>query len=180
MLINAGRSALLIVDVQERLMPAVAEADAVVRNCARLMRAAARLDVPILVSEQYPKGLGATLGELADLAPPEAVVSKMHFSCSADTEYARRFAALGRDQAIIAGIETHVCVLQTALGFRRAGHECFVVADAAASRSPDDKAWALARLGGDGVAIVTTEMVLFEWLEKAGTPEFKELSRLVK
>ena len=161
-------------------MPAVAEADAVVRNCARLMRAAVRLDVPILVSEQNPKGLGAMLGELADLAPPEAVVSKMHFSCAADPEYARRFAALGRDQAIIAGIETHVCVLQTALGFRRAGHECFVVADAAASRSPDDKAWALARLGGDGVAIVTTEMVLFEWLEKAGTPEFKELSRLIK
>lgn len=180
MLIEADGSCLLVVDVQARLAPAVAESEGVVANCAVLMRAAARLGVPILVSEQYPKGLGPTVEALAGLAPPGSVLAKVAFSCLGDADYARRFAALGRPQAVIAGMEAHVCVLQTAMDVLAAGGSAFVVADAVSSRAPDNAAAALDRLAGAGATVVTTEMVVFEWLRRAATPEFKELSRLIK
>lgn len=180
MLIDAGKSALLIVDVQEKLMPAMAEPDRVVENCAVLMRAAGRLDIPVVVSEQYPKGLGSTVPSLADLAPPGSILPKLHFSCVADPTIAAVLAAYERAQVLVAGVESHVCVLQTALDVKENGARCIVVADATSSRAAANKDTALARLREAGVEIATTEMVLFEWLRQAGTPEFKELSRLIK
>jgi nicotinamidase-related amidase len=180
MLLDAGKSSLLIVDVQENLAPVMADPRAVYRHCAVLLRAAARLEIPITVSEQYPKGLGHTVGELLALAPPGAQVGKMHFSCAADAALKQRLDAYGRPQVVIAGIEAHVCVLQSALGFKQAGYEVAVVQDACSSRNPDNHRAAMERLRANGVDIVTTEMVVFEWLHCAGTPEFKELSKLIK
>ena len=134
----------------------------------------------MVVSEQYPKGLGPTVGELLELAPDGAVMEKLHFSCASDPAIRARFDAGGRDQVVIAGIEAHVCVLQSALGFAQAGYKVAVVADACASRTEANHEAAMARLAANGVEVVTVEMVLFEWLHRAGMPEFKELSALIR
>jgi nicotinamidase-related amidase len=180
MLIEARRSALLVVDMQERLMPAMDVGGVATANAARLMEAAGRLGVPLLVSEQYPKGLGRTIPALAALAPTGTVAEKLTFSCLADQGWRARFEKLDRRQAILAGVEAHVCVLQTALALKAAGYEPAVVADAVASRRPESRAAAFDRLRANGVEVVTTEMVLFEWLGQAGTPEFKALSGLIR
>lgn len=180
MLIEREKSCLLIVDVQEKLAPAMAESAAVIRNAGILMQAAARLAVPLVVSEQYPQGLGATVPELRALAPDSARIAKLSFSCAADPALQQRIEEAQRSLLVIAGMEAHVCVLQSALGFRRAGYGIVVVADAVSSRMPANREAALQRLRENGVEVATTEMVLFEWLGQAGTPEFKELSRLIR
>jgi len=180
MLLNRDQACLLVVDVQERLAPAVADSAAVIRNAAILMQAAARLGVPVVVSEQYPKGLGPTVAELRGLAPDEARLTKLSFSCAGDPGLRRHLSACGRKQLVICGMEAHVCVLQSALGFKCDGYEAYVVADAVSSRAPANCTAALVRLRENGVETVTTEMVVFEWLGQAGTPEFKELSRLIR
>ncbi len=180
MLIQAEQSALLVVDIQTKLLPAMAAPDPVVSNTARLMRAATRLGVPLLVSEQYPKGLGPTVPELAALAPVGAVLEKNAFSCAGDAGIVAKVGSLGRSQLVLCGIESHVCVLQTAIGFRALGYAVFVAWDATSSRREADRDLAAARLRAEGVALVGTEMALFEWLGKAGTPEFKEISVLIK
>lgn len=158
----------------------MADARSVYGGCALLLRAAERLGIPLTVSEQYPKGLGPTVGELKVLVSPDSIVEKLHFSCAAEPAVAQRVQALGREQVVIAGIEAHVCVLQSALGFKALGHQVFVVADACSSRNPANHQAAMRRLEAAGVGVVTTEMVVFEWLHRAGTPEFKELVALVK
>jgi nicotinamidase-related amidase len=180
MLIERDRSCLLVVDVQEKLAPAMADPAGVIRNVGILMQAAARLGVPLLISEQYPQGLGHTVPELRSLAPESARVAKLSFSCAADPGLRRRIEQVERPLIVIAGLEAHVCVLQSALGLRGAGYQTVVVADAISSRTPASREAALARLRENGVEVATTEMVLFEWLGQAGTPEFKELSRLIK
>jgi len=180
MLLARERCCLLVIDVQERLLPAMQSPERVVANCAVLLKAAGRLGVPVLLSEQYRKGLGATVPELAALVPEGPAVDKSEFSCAAAPGYAEKLEATGRDQLVVAGIEAHVCVLQTALQFRERGYPVFVVADAISSRRPESVALAISRMRDAGVVPVTTEMVLFEWLGRAGTPEFKELSALVR
>src|SRR5512144_676432 len=180
MLMSAAQSCLLVVDMQARLVPTMATPQAVVDNTRVLIEAAKRLHVPLLVSEQYPRGLGPTVPEIAALVPADRTLKKMHFSCIGDADFAGRFREIGRRQAIVAGVEAHVCVLQTAEDLLSAGTETFVVADATSSRTERNHSAAIERLRRDGARIVTTEMVVFEWLAKAGTPEFKELSALVK
>ncbi|MGE5441466.1 MAG: hydrolase [Bacteroidota bacterium] len=180
MLMSAGESCLLVVDMQARLVPSMATPRTVVDNARILIEAAKRLDVPLLVSEQYPRGLGPTVPEIADLVPADRTLQKLHFSCIGDADFADRFREIGRRQAIVAGVEAHVCVLQTAEDLLAAGIDTFVVADATSSRAEKNHAAAMERLRDGGARIVTTEMVVFEWLTKAGTPEFKELSALVK
>ncbi len=180
MLIERQRSCLLVIDVQERLLPAMAEGGNVVANAAVLIKAANRLGVPVLLSEQYPKGLGPTVAALSALVPEGPAVAKTEFSCAAAPGYLDRLRATGRDQLVLAGIEAHVCVLQTALQFRSLGYAVFVVADAVSSRKLESVGLALARMREAGAVPVTTEMVLFEWLGRAGTAEFKELSALIR
>ncbi|TVR80819.1 MAG: hydrolase [Rhodospirillales bacterium] len=180
MRMRADQSCLLVVDIQERLAPAVRDPQAVVANTERLLRGAACLSIPVLVSEQYPHGIGETVPALRSLLPAGAVVEKIHFSCLDDAGYATRLRSLQRRQAVVAGMEAHVCVLQTAEGLIEAGYDVFVVADAVSSRVPANHDRALQRLSTDGAHIVSTEMVLFEWLNKAGTPVFKELMALIK
>jgi nicotinamidase-related amidase len=180
MLLSAENACLLIVDVQQRLLTAMDSPRAVMSGCSLMMKAAGVLDVPMVVTEQYPEGLGPTVEPLAELAPEDAFFSKLHFSSARNPAIRGKIDSLKPDQVVIGGIEAHVCVLQSAIGLKEAGYEVFVVADATSSRSASNHAAAMSRLREAGVGIVTSEMIVFEWLEKAGTPEFKELSRLLK
>lgn len=183
MLLDRNRSQFLLVDVQDRLVPAMHEGERMVEACAVLMQATQRLGIPTTVSEQYKKGLGATIERLSNLKGDAPVLEKMHFSCAADTAIVNRVQSVanaGARQVVLAGIEAHVCVLQTALGFKDMGLDVFVVSDATTSRKQESVDVALSRYRHAGVNVVTTEMALFEWLHIAGTPEFKELSKLIK
>ena len=180
MLIKAERSCLIVIDVQERLVPAMQAPARVIRNAQILMTAATRLGIPMLLTEQYPKGLGPIVPELKDLAAAGKVLEKMHFSCMSDDKFAAEFKGLGRDQAVIVGMEAHICVMQTGVDLMEQGYQIFVVTDATSSRTLDSEKACLDRLGAAGAGIVTTEMVVFEWLGRAGTPEFKELLGMIK
>ncbi len=181
MLLDATKASLLLVDVQERLLPAMADGEQVIRNSRVLLHVAKALGLPVTVSEQYPKGLGHTVPALADNAAQ--VFDKTSFSCWRDAALKKHFIALhesGRPLVIVAGIEAHVCVLQTCVDLAAAGFGVFVVADAVSSRRQQSVELALNRMGSNGVEVVNSEMVLFELLEKAGTPQFKELSALIR
>lgn len=180
MLIDPRDSFLLIVDVQERLAPAVQAPERAIRNTEILARSARRLDIPVYVTEQYPKGLGRTVPQLAEHADAQTTLEKLHFSCAAEPALLERMSALKRKQVVIAGMEAHVCVLQTALGLQQAAMRPFVVQDAVSSRTDENKAAGLERMRAAGCEIVTTEMVVFEWLQQAGSAEFKELIQLIK
>ncbi len=178
-LMRREASRLLLVDMQERLVPAIAGYDAVERNCLRLLQACRILEIPVTVSEQSPAGLGPTVPPLAAAAGDAPRFEKLEFSCLRDTALAAHLAADARD-IVLCGLEAHVCVLQTAFDLLARGRRCFVVADAVGSRTEDNKQAGLRRLEQAGAQIVTTEMALFEWLERAGTPAFKEVSRLIR
>ena len=180
MLLDVSRSLLLVVDIQERLLSAMEAGPRAVAAAAKLLQGAARLGVPVLVSEQYPKGIGATVPELAALAPSGSVHAKTTFSCAATASIADAVAASGRTQLVLCGIEAHVCVLQTALGFAARGLAVAVAWDATASRRESDRALAADRLRQAGIVLASAEMVLFEWLGRAGTPEFKDMLALIK
>ncbi len=177
MLIKAEQACLLIIDIQQRLMGAIHQGEQVIANSAWLMQIATRLGIPVLLSEQYPRGLGHTVPELLDLAPQEAIMEKVHFSCAAEPSCMTRIHACQRRQIIITGAEAHVCVLQSALGLLETGKEIYVVADAISSRHPRNVELAIARMQTVGVHIVSREMVAFEWLQQAGTDRFREISR---
>ena len=178
MLLERAKSLLLLVDMQERLVPIMADAADLTARCGILLRAAYELGVPILASEQYPKGLGATLPALAELAPRR--LEKMEFSAYANSAIKDELTRAGQKQIILAGIEAHVCVLQTGLELVAAGFQVFVVADAVASRRPESREVALHRVARAGATLITAEMALFEWLRSASAPEFHTISRLIR
>lgn len=181
MLIDPRHALLLLVDLQEKLMPAMHEPRPVIANALILLTTASRLGMPTVVTEQYPQGLGHTVPEIGErLQSREAVYAKMTFSAAADPSTMARLRQSRRTQVILAGVEAHVCVMQTAIGLVQGGYHPFVVADATTSRKPQSAQLALERLRQNGVSIVTTEMVMFELLGRAGTDEFRELSRLIR
>lgn len=177
MLMDSTQSFVLVVDVQERLIPAIPDNEQLIANIAWLLGVAAELEVPIRASEQYPKGLGRLVEPLRKLIPEQAIAEKTHFSCAESPICRSVFAELEQQQVVIAGVESHVCVLQTAIGLLQEGREVFVVADAVGSRNPRDQELALERLRACGVTVVTREMVAFEWLREAGTSVFKRISQ---
>lgn len=175
--INADETTLLAIDFQSRLMPAIAEGEGVLAAASRVIRAAALLDIPVLYTEQNPAGLGETVAPLQALAP-RRVVTKTTFDASRAPDF---WDSLGPRRAHVAiGCESHVCVLQTVLGLRAAGHHVYLVADAVGSRDPENKARALSRLAAAGVEIVTSEMVIFEWLGSAEHPRFRDVLPIIK
>lgn len=177
MLLKKEDSILLLVDVQEKLTPAVLDAQAFIARCEWLLKLAKKMDVPILVSEQYSKGLGATIEPLRSHTNPQDAVEKTHFSCMGEPNYTVRLKNYNKKQLILIGIEAHVCVLQTAIEMKEAGFDVFVVVDAVSSRHSLDLKFGLKRMKQEGIHLVTSEMVFFEWVRKAGTPEFKALSK---
>ena len=177
MLIDAANSYLLVIDIQEKLVPAVHQSDTLIERSRWLIEIAHKLEVPVLSSEQYPQGLGRTVGPVAEVLGERPAEEKLHFSCAAEPSCLAAMDALGREQAVVIGMETHVCVLQTALGLRQLGREVFVVGDVVSSRDPVDKDLALARMRQAGVWVVSREMVVFEWMHRSGTDSFREISR---
>lgn len=183
MRIDALRSQLLLVDWQTRLTPHLSDREATEENLRRLLVAARRLEAPVLVSEQYPSGLGPTEPALQALIAPGEVLAKTSFSCLGDPALAVKLSPVGaggRDQVVVCGAEAHVCVLQTALDLAQSGVQAVVVVDAVASRTALSREVAFRRLEREGVCLATTEMVIFEWLRDAAHPAFREMSRLVR
>lgn len=180
MLLDRLVSQLLVVDMQERLTPAVEGIALVESQCRRLLEGALELSVPVLVSEQYPQGLGRTLPSLTALLPTNQVYEKVEFSCFANAELRGALSAGAGKRSVICGIEAHVCVLQTALEMNAAGHDVVLVADAVGSRQAQNRDLALDRAARAGIEIVSTEMVLFEWLRTAASPAFKTISKLIR
>ena len=177
--LTAETAHLLVVDVQEKLLPKIRAAAELVRNIAFLLDACRVLNVPASATEQYPKGLGPTAPELASrLALP--LPEKVAFSCCAIDSLVERFHAGGRPAILVAGIETHVCVLQTVLDLRALGFQAFVPVDAVGSRFAIDYETALRRMEQAGAVLCTSEMAVFEMTREAGTPRFRQISLLVQ
>ncbi|PTD98151.1 hydrolase [Pseudothauera lacus] len=176
MLMSAQHATLLIVDIQSRLAPAIHDSQRIVDNCIWLAQVAARMDVPVVVTEHCPDKIGTTVAALKAVTGAAHYVAKQHFSaqaegCLAGTEVERR------RQVIVCGTEAHVCVQQTALDLRWAGKEVFVVADASGSRDPLNRDLAFERMRQHGIEIVAREMVAFEWLRRGGTALFSAVNR---
>lgn len=178
-LLSADNSLLVIVDLQAKLtavMPQT-EAELMLANTSSLLEAAASLAIPVLLTEQYPKGLGATDTAIAQKLPETTqVFDKTGFSCCAASGFQDALLSSGRKQLVLAGQEAHVCVLQTALELAFGGYEVYVVEDAVCSRKAEHKFYALQRLQQHGVTITNYESVLFEWLRDSAHPEFKRIS----
>ncbi|HDP88546.1 MAG TPA: isochorismatase family protein [Thioalkalivibrio sp.] len=176
-------SQLLVIDIQDRLLGAMAQADRlrVLKASSALISAARLLGVPLLATEQYPRGLGATDSSLrSDLVSHGRVFEKTSFSCCGAPGLGGQLDRETHSQVVIAGIEAHVCVLQTALDLHVRGFEVFVVEDATCSRNPAHHANAMQRLRQAGVTVTNMESVLFEWMRDASHPHFKVISQLVK
>jgi nicotinamidase-related amidase len=167
---------LLVVDLQQRLLPHIHEGERALSHSVWLVRLAQRLEVPVLATEQYPDGLGPTVPALRRLLGPDDILEKVHFSALADGGLQQRAQWQAR-QFVVAGVESHVCVLQTALDLLEAGKQVFVLADAVASRDPANRDLGVQRLRQCGAEIVAREMVAFEWLGRAATDEFREVNR---
>ena len=177
--INAQESALVLVDYQERLMPAIQSSSTVVSNALLLARAAHILNIPVLGTEQNPTGLGPNVAQLKAMCG--TTVAKTHFNaCEDGLLEALNHANPHGSQVVIAGCEAHVCMLQTALGLLRAGKQVWVVANASGSRRLEDHAAAMQRLMQAGATVVTHDMVLFEWLHDCRHPRFREVLALIK
>ena len=170
-------STLLVVDLQGRLMPAIDGGETVVQRAVFLARVAETLGVPVLFTEQNPTGLGATVPPLKPFV--EQLFVKRHFSAAREPGFFERLPT-GRDAVVVAGAETHVCVLQTVLGLLGRGYGVAVVADAVGSRTAASKDAGLRRMAAHGAEIVTAEMVAFEWLESCDHPDFKPVIGLIK
>lgn len=177
--VNRSQTALLVVDIQERLLPAIAEGNLVKENAIRLAKGMTLFQRPILVTEQYPKGLGSTVAELSSEIAGFSPIEKMTFSaCTSELDSGLRKKNVG--EVILCGIEAHVCVCQTCLDLVQHGFLVWVVADAISSRTLSNKNYALERMRDAGAHIVTTEMMLFELLQYAGTQEFKQVQSWIK
>ena len=178
--LKRSRSILVVVDVQELFHPLIHQMDLVVANCSRLMRFSDRLDIPAIVTEHYPAKLGGTIDDLASLMPNFDPVEKISFSCAGDAGFTSRLKSTRRDQVILCGIETHVCVYQTARDLLDDGYQVIIAADAVSSRQISNRNLGLAYMRDLGAQVMTTEMVMFEILKVARTDEFKSVADVLK
>ena len=203
-MLNRDRAVLVVIDVQERLLPLIQGSEELVLQCVRLVRGFHILRAPVLVTEQYRKGIGPTDDRLIEaIQNPESVerplpdrrkpgfeappppagfrpIEKMTFSCAEHPPFLEALEATGRRQALLCGIEAHVCVLQTALHLVARGYEVYLAVDAVSSRSPRNVEIALRRMEQAGVRLTSVEMGIFEMLHASGTPEFKRWSRQIR
>jgi nicotinamidase-related amidase len=175
---STADTGLLVIDVQEKLMPLIPNAQRLVRNIAFLIDGARTLGMTVQATEQYPKGLGSTLPELAERVPERP--AKTAFSCCAIPSVVETFHRAARPKVVLAGIETHVCVLNTALDLLALGFRVYIAVDAVSSRYAIDHDTALRRMEQAGAILSTSETAVFEWVGGAGSPHFKSISRLVQ
>ncbi len=177
-LMSRHDTAMLVVDVQEKLLPHIRGHRRLVWNVQRLLDAVEALDIPVAATEQYPRGLGATIPELVGRF--REIPSKLTFSCGECAELFQRWADSGRSKILVVGIEAHVCVMQTVMDLMHEGFLAYVAVDAVGSRFDLDLQTALRRMEFSGAVLTTTEATLFEWAEVAGTAEFKTVAALAR
>lgn len=180
-MLEIENSALVIIDIQDRLVMASKYGNEVAANMTKLAKAAKILGLPTIVTEQYPQGLGATVYELRENLPENTLITeKTSFSAVLEPEFANKIKELGKKQIILGGIETHICVLQTAADLIKEGFEVYVVKDACASRNKKEYKTGLELLKQYGAKITCTEIALFELLRTSKHPNFKEIQLLIK
>ncbi|NTV66251.1 MAG: hydrolase [Chlorobaculum sp.] len=171
---------LLVIDIQEKLAPAVFQSDRVIKNTGKLTRACKLLGVPVICTEQYPKGLGGTVDELKELIGEEPPYEKLSFSCCGNNEFIKRLRSLGRNDILVVGMETHVCVYQTCVELLEFGYNVHLVTDAVSSRSEENRSLGIRCIERAGAALTSTEMAIFELLRVAEGDTFKAISKIVK
>lgn len=179
-LLSKDDTLLVIVDIQTKLLNVMFEKERLVSSCRKLIQACRLLEVPMLITEQYPKGMGPTDPRILELLVDEPAIEKLTFSCCGVHDFDQKIKNFGKKQMLVAGIEAHVCVLQTVHDLLRKGYFVHVPYDATNSRKEADYKNALDRMRHAGAVVGSVESAIFELLEKAGTPVFKKVSRLIK
>jgi nicotinamidase-related amidase len=179
-MLEVRSSVLLVIDVQEKLFRVISEKEKMLDNLQRLIKGIQVLEVPVIATEQYPKGLGLTIKEVADLLIGVRPIAKTSFSCCGDKAFLKEFERLGRRQVLLAGIESHVCVYQTAADLINAGCEVYAVGDAVGSRTEENLQTGLRMMERLGANPTSTETVLFELLKIAEGEKFKAISKIVR
>jgi nicotinamidase-related amidase len=179
-MLEIKKSSLVIVDVQSKLANLMDNKEPLFANVEILIKTAKALEIPILWCQQNPKGLGPTLPQIAELLDGDEPIDKFSFSCCGDENFVEQLKKSGRKQIILCGIETHVCIYQTAMDLLDRDYEVNLVADAVSSRSAENKHIALQRLSAEGAYMSSTEMTIFELLKTAKHPKFKELAKLIR
>ena len=179
-MLAADNSVLLVIDVQEKLFRAIYQKEQLLDNLQRLIKGIKVLEIPILITEQYPQGLGPTIPEIAQLLPDSRPLPKVCFSCCGDAAFLQAFKKLNRKQVLIAGIESHVCVYQTAADLIAAGYEVYAVSDTISSRTEHNRDIGLKMMTQLGAKLTCTEAALFELLKVAKGDKFKAISKIVK
>lgn len=180
-MINRNDAILVVVDIQERMLPVIDRAEQVCDNALRLIRGCSALGIPMLVTEQYSKGLGPTIPEVREaMGDAYRPIEKMSFSCAGEMSFLQQLEISERRVVLLCGVETHVCVYQTARDLRTMGWDVEVIADAVGSRRDENYRLALDRMRANGVGLASVEMVLFEMMGRADIPEFRGVSRIVK
>ena len=170
----------VVIDIQEKLLPHIYDGEKILQNCLKLIEGLQILSVPVIITQQYTKGLGSTVTSIIQKFPEFSHIEKTSFSCYEEPAFSDQVLRLGRSSIILCGIEAHVCVLQTSLDLLKAGLIPVVVEDCVSSRKPNDKQIAIERMRQEGILITTMESILFELTRCAGTETFKGISGIVK
>ncbi len=181
-MLDKENTALLIIDIQERLVAAIKDkvGEAVVNNCQHLIEISKMLNMPITLTEQYPKGLGQTVNEIKNSLPEYKPIEKLAFNCCYEPNFINEIKKLNKKTIILTGIETHICVLQTCMGLLKEGYNVHVVRDAVCSRTKENWQAGVEFMRDAGAVVTCTEIVLFQLLKVAGTEEFKAISKRIK
>lgn len=173
-------TAAVVIDIQEKLLPHIHEKESILQNCIKLIEGLTILSIPIIITQQYTKGLGATVPSIVKKFPEFRFIEKISFSCYEEPVFKEQLSNLGKPCIILFGIESHVCVLQTCLDMLDAGLIPVIVEDCVSSRKPNDKRIAIERMRKEGAVITTMESLLFELTRCAGSEKFKGISKIVK
>jgi len=179
-ILEKDKSLLLIVDVQEKFLPHIDKSESLIKKTDILMKAANRLDIPVLITEQYPKGLGYTQKKLLNNYSGKSPIQKDTFSCCKEPSFMENLKKINRSHIVLTGIESHVCVLQTALDLLKEGYSVHAARDCMRSRHPRNRRAALELMQQAGIVITCLETIIFQWLDKSGTAEFKDIQPLIK
>ena len=179
-LTNKANTALIVIDVQERLLPVIHNNEQLVENCVKLIKGFKVLNLPVFVTEQYPEGIGKTVEPIREVLEDVEVKEKMTFSCIGIEGFIRELRKANIHYTILCGIETHVCLWQSAMDLKNAGFNVIVAGDCVSSRKAEDRETALDRMIMNGVDVASTEMVLFELLETSEGEEFKQILSIIK
>jgi nicotinamidase-related amidase len=179
-ILNKDNSVLVIVDIQDKLAVVMEQKEKVTKNCLHIIETAKLLGIPMILTEQYPKGLGQTISGIKEALPEYNPLEKVTFDCCKGDGFLQKIASLRKTHIILTGMETHVCVLQTCLGLMGKGYFVHLVSDAVCSRKKDDFKTGRKMMRDAGAVLTCTETVLFQLLEKAGTPEFKAISKRIR